>query len=129
MLPTLSRVWIFFGGLLGAVAVAAGAYGRHGVLEPAGREMFAIAVDYQLWHALALLAVAWLGGRLVGASRLMAHVAGAAFLLGVILFSGTLYLFGLTGVVPLEGAAPAGGFMMIGGWIALALAGILGRTR
>lgn len=129
MLPTLSRVWIFFGGLLGAVGVAAGAYGRHGVLEPAGREMFAIAVDYQLWHALALLAAAWLGGRLVGTSGFLAHVAGAAFLLGVILFSGTLYLFGLTGVVPLRGAAPVGGFLMIGGWIALALAGILGRTR
>jgi len=129
MLPTLSRVWIFFGGVLGALGVAAGAYGRHGVLEPAGREMFAIAVEYQLWHALALLAAAWLGGRFVGASAVLAHVAGLTFLLGIILFSGTLYFFGLTGVVPLEGAAPAGGFLMIAGWIALALSGILGRTR
>lgn len=129
MLPTLSRVWIVLGGLLGALGVAAGAYGRHGALEPAGREMVAIAVDYQLWHALALLAAAWLGGRFVGVSGWLAHAAGAAFLFGVILFSGTLYVFGLTGAVPVEGAAPAGGLLMIGGWIFLALAGILGRTR
>jgi uncharacterized membrane protein YgdD (TMEM256/DUF423 family) len=124
-----SRVWIFFGALLGAIGVAAGAYGRHGALDPVGREMFSIGVDYQLWHALALFAVAWLSERYVGVSRWAVQAVGIAFLLGVILFSGTLYAFGITGIVPIEGAAPAGGFLMIGGWSVIALVAVLGRAR
>ena len=49
--------WLFLGALNGLIAVAAGAYGRHGGLTPEGREMFQIAGQFQLAHALALLAV------------------------------------------------------------------------
>lgn len=102
------------------MSVAAGAYGRHGALDPAGREMFAVAVQYQMAHALALLAVAWLAAR-NGGGRLAAapNLAGAAFAVGILLFSGSLYTFGLTGLVPVEGAAPAGGFLLMAGWLAL----------
>ena len=56
-LPPLA---LFLGGLNGLLSVAAGAYGRHGALEQAGREMFGIATNYQIAHGLGLLAVAWL---------------------------------------------------------------------
>ncbi|HYN38882.1 MAG TPA: DUF423 domain-containing protein, partial [Rhodospirillales bacterium] len=91
-----------------------------GALEPAGREMFAIAVQYQMAHALALLAVAWLASRNDPARRItIANFAGAAFTLGILLFSGSLYWFGAFGLVPVEGAAPAGGWLMMAGWMAL----------
>jgi uncharacterized membrane protein YgdD (TMEM256/DUF423 family) len=119
-LPRAARLWLFLGALNALIAVAAGAYGRHGALDPAAREMFAIAVQYQIAHALALLAVAWLAAR-DGGARLLSvpNVAGAAFTLGILLFSGSLFWFGLYGLVPVEGAAPTGGFLMMAGWLAL----------
>ncbi|QLH39336.1 MAG: DUF423 domain-containing protein [Defluviicoccus sp.] len=62
-MPIATRIWLFVGALNGLLSVAAGAYGRHGALDPAGREMFAIASHYQMAHGLALLAVAWLASR------------------------------------------------------------------
>ncbi len=118
--PCAARLWLFLGALNALISVAAGAYGRHGALDPAGREMFAIAVQYQMVHALALLAVAWLASR-CDCCRLLTipNVAGGAFTLGILLFSGSLFWFGLYGLVPVEGAAPAGGFLMMAGWLAL----------
>jgi len=119
-LPCAARLWLFVGALNALFSVAAGAYGRHGALDPAGREMFAIAVQYQMTHALALLAVAWLASRCDGCRLItILNVAGAAFTLGILLFSGALFWFGLYGLVPVEGAAPAGGFLMMAGWLAL----------
>jgi uncharacterized membrane protein YgdD (TMEM256/DUF423 family) len=113
-------LWLFLGALNGLAAVAAGAYGWHALAGDEGaRKMFEIGVQYQMGHALALVAVAWLATRLEGRRRIPVHVAGAGFTLGVILFSGTLYAFGLTGVVPVEGAAPAGGFLLMIGWLAV----------
>jgi uncharacterized membrane protein YgdD (TMEM256/DUF423 family) len=115
-----ARLWLFLGALNALISVAAGAYGRHGALDPGGREMFAIAVQYQMAHALALLAVAWLAGRESGTRLLSAsNLAGAAFSLGILLFSGSLFWFGLFGLVPVGGAAPAGGFLMMAGWLAV----------
>ena len=118
--PPAKRLWLFLGALNALISVAAGAYGRHGALDPAGREMFGIAVQYQMTHALALLAVAWLTAR-CGSCRLLSlpNIAGAAFALGILLFSGSLYWFGLYGLVPVAGGAPTGGFLMMAGWLAL----------
>ena len=113
-----SRLWLFLGGLNGLLSVAAGAYGRHGALEQAGREMFGIASNYQMAHGLGLLAVAWLASRHEGGWLTAPNVAGGAFTLGILLFSGSLYWFGLTGLVPVEGSAPAGGFLLMFGWLA-----------
>lgn len=113
-------LWLFLGAVNGLVAVAAGAYGWHSLGGDDGaRKMFEIAVQYQMVHGLALLAVAWLATRFDGRWRIPVYVAGASFTLGIILFSGTLYAFGLTGLVPVEGAAPTGGFLMMVGWGAL----------
>ncbi len=113
-------IWLFLGALNGLVAVAAGAYGWHSLAGDDGaRKMFEIGVQYQMGHALALLAVAWLATRLEGRRLIPVHLAGAGFTLGIILFSGTLYAFGLTGLVPVEGAAPVGGMLLMIGWLAL----------
>lgn len=126
-MPGASRLWLFLGALNGLISVAAGAYGRHGALEPAGREMFTIASQYQMAHGLALLAVAWLASREPAGRRLsVSTVAGAGFALGIVLFCGSLYAFGVTGLVPVTGAAPAGGWLMMAGWLALMWAAIRG---
>lgn len=128
-LPPAARLWLFLGALNALISVAAGAYGRHGALDPAAREMFAIAVQYQMAHALALLAVAWLATR-CGCCRVLTipNIAGAAFALGILLFCGSLYWFGLYGLVPVTGAAPAGGFLMMAGWLALMIEALRPRS-
>ena len=80
-------------------------------------------VDYQMAHALALLAVAWLEGRLTGRG-LWTTVAGWSFLAGTILFSGTLYVMALTGVTAIGAAVPVGGAAFLVGWAALFVCGL-----
>ncbi|HWK89944.1 MAG TPA: DUF423 domain-containing protein, partial [Longimicrobium sp.] len=75
---------------------------------------------YQMYHALALLAVALGGHRLGGRGW---RLAGWLFVAGVVLFSGSLYLLALTGVRWLGAITPLGGAAFLAGWIALTLAG------
>lgn len=125
-LSTATRLWLFLGALSGLLSVAAGAYGRHGALDPAAREMFGIASQYQMTHALALLATAWLASRSDRRWLAAPNVAGAAFTLGVVLFSGSLYWFAISGLVPIAGSAPAGGYLLMFGWLALIWAALRG---
>lgn len=116
------RLWVALGALNGLVGVAAGAYGAHGLSgEPDYLvHSFNTGVDYQMWHALALIAIGWLAERTDGAMAVRA--AGAAFLAGIVLFSGSLYIFGITGDVPFNGSAPAGGMVLMAGWALTAMA-------
>lgn len=118
--------WVLLAALNGLLAVAAGAYGRHGVLDAGGREMFAIGSQYQLTHALALFGVGWLATRTDLPLLSPVHLAGAGFTLGIVLFSGSLYWFGIAGAVPVEGAAPVGGFLLMLGWLSVAVAAVRG---
>jgi len=124
--PKSWRLWLALGGLNGLIAVAAGAYGAHGFegKEQVLKDAFTTGVQYQMGHALALLAVAWLAARPVSApwKAWVTHAAGLAFLAGIVLFTGTLYAFGLTGAIPVRGAAPAGGILLMTGWVALTVA-------
>jgi len=114
----LSGLWLLLGGLFGASGVGAGAYGWHSLGESdATREIFMMGVAYQMWHALALLAVAWLASRPENEGAWAPTLAGICFSLGMVLFSGTLYGFAVTGVVPVDGAAPVGGWLLMGGWV------------
>ncbi|GIW07674.1 MAG: DUF423 domain-containing protein [Dehalococcoidia bacterium] len=104
------------GAVLAGVAVAAGAFGAHALrnLLPADRlDVFETAVRYQMYHGLALLAVAWIADR--RPSRLVA-VAGVAFALGIVLFSGSLAALALTGQRWLGAVAPFGGACFLLGW-------------
>ncbi len=124
-----TRRWLFLAALNGLVAVAAGAYGWHSleVSDTGLSDIFAIGVQYQMWHALALFAVAWLASRRQRPAIAVA-VAGWAFVAGIVLFSGSLYAFGIIGSVVVPYAAPAGGIFLMAGWAALIRAAFGGGT-
>lgn len=104
------------GALLGATAVVLGAFGAHalsGRLSPLQAGWWQTAVDYQMWHALALLLVAALDLR--NARRI-----GLLFVVGTLIFSSTLYLMALGLPRWLGAITPIGGLSMIAGWLLLA---------
>jgi len=113
------RPWLFLAGLNGFLAVGAGAYGWHSLEagEEAYRDVFMLGSQYHMWHALALLGVAWLASR--GDSGWVVMVAGSAFMAGIVLFSGGLYAFGILGHVPIPHIAALGGWCLLLGWGAL----------
>ena len=115
------NVWILLGGVNAALAVAAGAYGWHGLAEtPDVQRIFLLGTQYHMWHALGLIAAGLLYAR--SASKAFA-IAGGLFQAGIILFSGTLYTFATPIMVPINGAAPVGGGLWMLGWLVLGVAG------
>lgn len=124
--------------VLGFLAVALGAYGAHGLDKfllargVEGEELakrlanFDTAARYQMQHALALLAVAWLASVRPGKA---VNAAGIALLLGTVVFSGTLYVLVVTGQKWLGAVTPIGGVLLLVGWALLAVAAAkLGKT-
>ena len=129
-------MWIVVGAVSGFVAVAAGAFGAHALRDRLTPEMLAIyntGAHYHLLHALALVAVG-LPARVRGASAgphrrdLAVSVAGWGFLIGTILFAGSLYTLAITGVKTWGAVTPFGGVAFLVGWAALALAGARSRN-
>lgn len=124
------RVWMVLAGLLGAVGVGMGAYASHGLgfiadaaLREAMRATLQQAVQQQLFHALALLGVGVLAQRAEAATSRWLALSGLLFAVGVLLFSGLIYLRILGGVESLRALVPWGGTSLILGWLALAVAG------
>jgi len=116
------RVFALAGALAALIGVALGAFGAHalsGRLEPRDLATFETGVQYQMYHALGLLAVAWAAVRWPGVS---AHVAGWAFIFGIVVFSGSLYVLVLTNTRWLGAVTPLGGVAFLVGWVALAWA-------
>ncbi len=112
----LRRRILSTGAMLAGLGVALGAFGAHGLramLDPLRLGWWETAVQYQMWHAIGLLAI--------GAAPLR-RVGGAAMLLatGTGLFSGTLYLMALSDARWLGMITPVGGALMIAGWLLLA---------
>jgi uncharacterized membrane protein YgdD (TMEM256/DUF423 family) len=110
------------------LAVAAGAFGAHGLKAILSAEMLAIwqtAVHYQMVHGLALLFIAlWLPQ----AHSRLPHYAAWAMLAGMLLFSGSLYALALSGIRLLGAITPLGGLALLLGWALLAWAGWRERT-
>lgn len=114
------RTSITAAAILGALAVATGAFGAHGLRDAVAADDLAIwetAARYQIHHAIALLLCGLLDQR-----GIRAGIACQAFLWGTIVFSGSLYLLVLTGARWLGAITPIGGATLIAGWIALAVA-------
>jgi uncharacterized membrane protein YgdD (TMEM256/DUF423 family) len=123
------RWWIAGGAVLASAAVAAGAVGTHVLkesleAEPSVLETYDIAVRYHMLHALALVLVGLIAAR--GRSWLVT-AAGAAFVAGIVLFSGGLYAWLATGAKPFVAVVPVGGTAWIVGWLLLA-AGALAQV-
>lgn len=111
------------GSVLGMLAVVFGAFGAHGLEKLVDAHMlqrFHTGVEYQFYHAFALLVVGLLYGQVVQVRHLQR--AGYAFIAGIVLFSGSLYLYVLTGVTAIAMITPIGGTAFILGWLWLALA-------
>jgi uncharacterized membrane protein YgdD (TMEM256/DUF423 family) len=116
----MDRIWIGLAAVAGLLAVALAAMAAHvpGLASQAVRD----AVQMQGWHALALFGVG-LWARRGGA---LAHLAGAAFALGMLLFCGSILLLAVRGL-HLPSVAPAGGMLLMAGWVLLGLSAIRGR--
>lgn len=107
--------------MLAFVGVAMGAFGAHALRDRIGAAALATyhtGVEYHLSHALAILLVASLAGRAVDEKR--AETIGILFGLGILLFSGSLYLLAVTGVRILGAVTPFGGICFLVGWGLLA---------
>ncbi len=120
----MERVFLAAGAISGGLAVAAGAFGAHALrarLPPDLLAVFQTGAQYQLAHALALLACGWMVGRAPGAA---AALAGWLFLAGTVLFSGSLYALALSGIRALGAITPFGGVAFLVGWAALAWAAL-----
>ena len=111
--------WLGTGALFAALGVAAGAFGAHGLRAMLAEPLLLIyetAVRYQMYHALALVALGALAGRLPPRAI---TVSGSLFTLGILLFSGSLYLLALGAPRLLGLVTPFGGLALIGGWLVL----------
>lgn len=112
----MSRAFFAIGSLSALLAVAAGAFGAHAlrdVLEPRWLQTFETGARYQMVHALALLVLAVAAGREPGG---LWAAAGWLFVVGTVLFSGSLYLLSLTGARWLGAVTPLGGACFLAGW-------------
>jgi uncharacterized membrane protein YgdD (TMEM256/DUF423 family) len=116
----VNRTWAGWGAVLGFIAVALGAFGAHGLRDRLTEESLAIyqtGAQYQMVHALALLALAGFADRLRRSA-----VVGWLFVFGVLIFSGSLYLLAITGDRWLGAITPIGGLCFLAGWAFLAFA-------
>ena len=123
--------WGLIAAILGGLSVGLGAFGAHGLADFLKDKYtepelltkrlgdWETAARYQMYHALALLAVAWLVSR---QPSLAATAAGLCFLAGTLIFSGCLYALVLSGIKILGAVVPIGGVLLIVGWLAFATA-------
>ncbi|HEY2989293.1 MAG TPA: DUF423 domain-containing protein [Candidatus Binatia bacterium] len=115
----MDRFFFAAGSLSAFLAVALGAFAAHGLkgkLTPDLFNVFEVGVRYHMYHALALLAVAWATNRWPWPST---NAAGWFFIFGTIAFSGSLYLLALGGPRWLGAITPIGGLAFLVGWILL----------
>ena len=123
-----SRFWLSAAAANGLIAVAMGAFAAHGLKDRLSSDALGwikTASDYEMWHGLALLAIALFGRDGAGALR----AAAIAFLIGTILFSGSLYLLALAGWRGFALITPLGGTALLIGWALLLWHGIAGKLR
>lgn len=121
----MTQVFISLAAIFGGLSVAAGAFASHALrarLSERAIEVFETAARYQMYHAIALLIVALLLSRAeLAQSALVA--TGWAFIVGIVIFSGSLYALSLTDIKILGAITPLGGAAFIFGWLCLAYAG------
>ena len=120
----MTRFFLSIAAILAGLSVAGGAFASHALKERLSERALAIfetGSRYQMYHALALLAIGLLLSRSEVAPTLL-NTAGFAFIAGVVLFSGSLYALSLSGIKWLGAVAPLGGVAFLVGWGCLAVA-------
>ena len=119
----MAKLFITLASLSGMLAVMLGAFGAHGLrgkLDDYAMGVFETAVQYHFYHSLTLLAVGIIA--LQQPQTMLLKSSGWLFLLGIVVFSGSLYLLSVTGVRWLGAITPLGGLAFIAGWACLAAA-------
>lgn len=117
----MDRLFVTIGALSAGLGVAAGAFGAHALrarVEPRLLEVFETGARYQMYHALALIAVGLVATRWQGS---LMSASGWLFVAGTLLFSGSLYAMTFTGIRALGAITPLGGVCFIAGWVCLAV--------
>ena len=120
----MDKTFLLLGAVAAFLAVILGAFGAHalrGRLSPEMLAVFQTGVQYHVYHALALILVSAIMGRMSG---WLIQTAGWCFVAGIVLFSGSLYLLAATGVTVLGAITPIGGLAFLIGWACLAFAAI-----
>ena len=115
----MQRFFFAMGAAFALLGVAAGAFGAHALKGKLSLDMqttFETAVRYQMYHALGLIGVAW---ALSQWSNAVIAAAGWLFILGIAIFSGSLYVLALSGIRWLGAITPIGGLCFIAGWACL----------
>jgi uncharacterized membrane protein YgdD (TMEM256/DUF423 family) len=123
----MDRLFFGLGAASAFIAVAAGAFGAHALrarLSPELLAVFETGARYQMYHALGLIAVGWAVARWPGS---LTHWAGWLFVVGTLLFSGSLYALALSGLRWLGAITPLGGVAFLVGWLCLVIAAGRGR--
>src|SRR6056297_1912255 len=118
--PVMERIFYFLGAISAFIGVAAGAFGAHGLEDRLTAErlsVFEIGVRYQMYHAFGLIAAAWAYSK--WPSNLM-KTGAWLFVIGTVLFSGSLYLLSMSGLKWFGAITPFGGLAFLAGWICLA---------
>jgi uncharacterized membrane protein YgdD (TMEM256/DUF423 family) len=112
----MAKIWLLSAALFGFLSVALGAFGAHSlknVLDGYGKSVYEKAVLYQMFHSMALLAVGVLQHLF---KEISFSPAGFGFLVGIVLFSGSLYALAITGTKWLGAITPIGGLAFLFGW-------------
>ncbi len=131
----MQKRFLVFSGFSGAIAVALGAMGAHylkskletGLITETNLQTFETGVQYQILHSIVILVIALLADR---STNKLLPKAGYCFMAGIVLFSGSLYLLSIGGLMGptnihwLGPITPIGGLFLITGWVLLAFAGI-----
>jgi len=120
----MTRIFLVIAAILAGTSVAGGAFASHALKDQLSAKTLAIfetGVKYQMYHALALLAVALLLNR-AETSQIPLIAAGSAFILGIAIFSGSLYALSFTGIKWLGAITPLGGAAFLIGWGCLTVA-------
>lgn len=120
----MAQLGFFLGALSGLLGVAFGAFGAHALrdrFDAYSMGVFETAVQYQFYHSFALLAAGFMLAQFPSSMLLKSSVV--LFVLGILLFSGSLYLLSFSGLRWLGAVTPLGGLAFIGGWACLAAAG------
>ena len=124
----MASTFMVLAAINGFLGVALGAFAAHSLTayfsdKPRLEANFKTGVQYHFYHALALLGVAWSSTQWTSA---LIPLAGWLFLLGIILFSGSLYVLSMTGKRWLGAITPLGGLAFLAGWVCLALGAVQG---
>lgn len=118
----MARLWLLLAAFAGFTGVGLGAFAAHGLKKTLSAEYLAVfqtGTHYQLIHALALFAVALLALQVPGR---WVNFSGGFFALGILLFSGSLYVLSVSGIGALGIITPFGGLAFLAGWLCLGMA-------